>query len=128
VPKLFEIEEFKHILHLVSQINGDLEEGLTPVDLLEATIPSGSVTGAPKKRALEIIDNTEISARGLYCGNLFWIGHNGAMDSSVLIRSLSRIENQISIGAGGGITWLSDPEKEYDEMMLKASPILEVFR
>lgn len=128
VPKLFEIEEFKHILHLVSQINGNLKEGLTPVDLLEATIPSGSVTGAPKKRALEIIDDTEVSARGLYCGNLFWIGHNGAMDSSVLIRSLFRIENQISIGAGGGITWSSDPEKEYDEMMLKAFPILEVFR
>jgi len=128
VPELFEIEEFKHILHLVSQINGELKEGLTPVDLLEATIPSGSVTGAPKKRALEIIDDTEISPRGLYCGNLFWISYDGAMDSSVLIRSLSRIKTQISIGAGGGITWLSDPEKEYNEMILKATPILKVFQ
>ena len=128
VPELFEIEEFKHILHLVSQINSELKEGLTPVDLLEATIPSGSVTGAPKKRALEIIDDTEISPRGLYCGNLFWISYDGAMDSSVLIRSLSRIKTQISIGSGGGITWLSDPENEYNEMILKATPILKVFQ
>ncbi|GBR04394.1 anthranilate synthase component I family protein [Acetobacter oeni] len=128
VPQLSKVEQFTHLLHLVSEVEGRLRPGLDAIDLLKATLPPGSVTGAPKKRAMEVIDQLETSARGAYCGSLFRISHDGAMDSSVIIRSLVR-ENQdrLSIGAGGGITWLSDPAREYDEMVLKATPLLKAF-
>ncbi|EHH68039.1 anthranilate synthase component I family protein [Gluconobacter morbifer] len=127
VPQLSTVERFAHVLHLVSSVEGQLRPGLDAFDLLRATLPPGSVTGAPKKRAMEIIDQLEASSRGAYCGSLFRIGHDGAMDSSVIIRSLERQGKRLSIGAGGGITWLSDPAREYDEMCLKAAPLLKVF-
>lgn len=127
VPQLCEVERFSHVLHLVSSVTGHLPEHLTALDLLQATLPPGSVTGAPKHKALQLIDQLERSSRGAYCGTLFRIGHDGAMDSSVIIRSAERSANQLTIGAGGGITWPSDPEKEYHETALKAAALLRTF-
>lgn len=127
VPQLSKVEQFPHVLHLVSAVQGQLRPELDAIDLLQATLPPGSVTGAPKKRAMEIIDLLEASARGSYCGSLFRIGEDGAMDSSVIIRSMARSGNTISVGAGGGITVLSDPMREYAEMLLKVAPILKAF-
>nr|WP_228518354.1 MULTISPECIES: anthranilate synthase component I family protein [unclassified Gluconobacter] len=127
VPQLSQVEQFPHVLHLVSAIQGQLRPELEAVDLLKATLPPGSVTGAPKKRAMEIIDLLETSPRGAYCGSLFRIGHDGGMDSSVIIRSMSRVDNLLAIGSGGGITVLSDPLREYEEMLLKVAPILKAF-
>ncbi|WP_322783025.1 MULTISPECIES: anthranilate synthase component I family protein [Gluconobacter] len=127
VPQLSKVEQFPHVLHLVSAVQGQLRPELDAIDLLQATLPPGSVTGAPKKRAMEIIDLLEASARGAYCGSLFRIGNDGAMDSSVIIRSLARSGDTVSVGAGGGITVLSDPMREYEEMLLKVAPILKAF-
>ncbi|GBR32921.1 anthranilate synthase component I family protein [Gluconobacter kondonii] len=127
VPQLSKVEQFPHVLHLVSAVQGQLRPELDAIDLLQATLPPGSVTGAPKKRAMEIIDLLEASARGAYCGSLFRIGNDGAMDSSVIIRSLARSGDTVSVGAGGGITVLSDPIREYEEMLLKVAPILKAF-
>ncbi|NHO33464.1 anthranilate synthase component I family protein [Acetobacter fallax] len=127
VPQLCGVERFRHLHHLVSCVRGRLRGGLDAVDLLRATLPPGSVTGAPKRRAMEIIDALEGSARGAYCGSVFRIGRDGALDSSVVIRSISLVGRRLLVGAGGGITWLSDPEREYEEMMLKVAPLLDVF-
>ncbi|WP_018308185.1 anthranilate synthase component I family protein [Acetobacter aceti] len=127
VPQLCEVEPFAHVQHLVSCVRGRLKSGLDAFDLLRATLPPGSVTGAPKKRAMEIIDQVELSARGAYCGSVFRIGRDGTMDSSVVIRSVERCDDRLRIGVGGGITWLSDPAREYDEMRLKGEALLKVF-
>ena len=127
VPQLCEVESFAHVQHLVSCVRGRLKSGLDAFDLLRATLPPGSVTGAPKKRAMEIIDQVELSARGAYCGSVFRIGWDGTMDSSVVIRSVERCDDRLRVGVGGGITWLSDPAREYDEMRLKGEALLKVF-
>ncbi|MCX5618645.1 anthranilate synthase component I family protein [Bombella sp. TMW 2.2543] len=126
VPQLFAVERFAHVHHLVSSITGQLQAGYDAADLLAATIPPGSVTGAPKYRAMEIIDEVETSARGAYCGTLFRLGWDGALDSAVIIRSISATSHYLRVGAGGGITYPSHPEREYDEMCLKAAPLLDV--
>lgn len=128
VPRLCTVEEFAHLYHLVSSIQGQLDKDHDAFDLLAATIPPGSVTGAPKHRALELIDQIETSARGAYCGTVFRLGWDGSMDSSVIIRSLSATDHRLFLGAGGGITWPSDPEREYEEMVLKAAPLLDLFQ
>ncbi|MCX5614683.1 anthranilate synthase component I family protein [Bombella saccharophila] len=128
VPQLFAVEAFAHVHHLVSSVQGRLRPGLDAADLLAATIPPGSVTGAPKYRAMEIIDEVETSARGAYCGTLFRLGWDGTLDSAVIIRSISVTAKTLAIGAGGGITYPSHPEREYEEMCLKAAPLLKVLR
>ncbi|MDF7673702.1 anthranilate synthase component I family protein [Acetobacteraceae bacterium ESL0709] len=125
VPQLCKVEEFAHVHHLVSSVQSRLKADYDVFDLLYATLPPGSVTGAPKHRAMEIIDQLESSSRGAYCGTLFRIGWNGAMDSSVIIRSLSATTEKFRLGAGGGITWPSSPQAEYEEMLLKAAPLLK---
>lgn len=127
VPQLCEVEQFPHLQHLVSCVQGQLRDGLDAFDLLGATLPPGSVTGAPKRRAMDVIDEVEASGRGAYCGSMFRVGRDGAMDSSVVIRSLERAGSRLSLGVGGGITWLSDPAREYEEMRLKAAPLLGLF-
>ena len=126
VPALCEIERFANVHHMVSVVEARLRPGLGPVDLLRAAFPGGSVTGAPKIRAMEIIDALEVSARGPYCGAIGWIGFDGAMDSSIVIRTLAITETGIVAQAGGGIVADSDPEAEYRELVLKALPLLQV--
>ncbi|WP_336946777.1 anthranilate synthase component I family protein [Asaia sp. HN010] len=127
VPTLCTVERFAHVHHLVSAVTGQLKGGFTALDLLRATLPPGSVTGAPKHQALKVIDMTERSARGAYCGSLFRIGADGTLDSSVIIRSLVLKPDSLTLGAGCGITTLSDPEREYEELCLKAAPLLRLF-
>ncbi|ASC06348.1 anthranilate synthase component I family protein [Acetobacter pasteurianus] len=122
VPDLLVVEQFPHVHHLVSEVRGKLLPNKDVFDLLKVTLPPGSVTGAPKYRAMQIIDELEASARGAYCGTVFRIGGDDSMDSSVIIRSLERSKSHLSIGVGGGVTILSDPEKEYEEMRLKFAP------
>ncbi|AQS88546.1 para-aminobenzoate synthase component I [Neoasaia chiangmaiensis NBRC 101099] len=128
VPELCVVERFAHWHHLVSSVRGRLKPGLDAIDLLCATLPPGSVTGAPKHRAMSIIDTVETSARDIYCGSMFRLGVDGAMDSNVVIRSLGISRDDMTLGAGGGITYPSDPKREYDEMLLKAAPLLGMFR
>ena len=124
VPVLCGVERFASVHHLVSVIEGRLKPGLGPVDLLRATFPGGSITGAPKIRAMEIIDELECSRRGAYCGSVAWIGFDGAMDSSIVIRTLTVTPDRVIAQAGGGIVADSDPGGEHDEMMVKIRPLL----
>ncbi|PWC79399.1 aminobenzoate synthetase [Azospirillum sp. TSH64] len=124
VPVLCGVERFASVHHLVSVIEGQLKPGLGPVDLLRATFPGGSITGAPKIRAMEIIDELEASRRGAYCGSVAWIGFDRAMDSSIVIRTLTVTPDRVIAQAGGGIVADSDPGGEHDEMMVKIRPLL----
>ncbi|CAO3359821.1 aminodeoxychorismate synthase component I [Azospirillum melinis] len=124
VPVLCGVERFASVHHLVSVIVGRLKPGLGPVDLLRATFPGGSITGAPKIRAMEIIDELESSRRGAYCGSVAWIGFDGAMDSNIVIRTLTVTPDRVIAQAGGGIVADSDPGGEHDEMMVKIRPLL----
>ncbi|MFT9435619.1 anthranilate synthase component I family protein [Acetobacter syzygii] len=127
VPELLAVETFAHLHHLVSEVMATLAPGRDAIDLLRASLPPGSVTGAPKHQAMRIIDELEVSDRGSYCGIVFRIGTDGAMDSSVIIRALAATPDTIVAAAGGGITILSDPQREYAEMCLKIAPLLALF-
>jgi len=120
VPRLCSVETYATVQHLVSVIQGRLAADRSIWDLLAATFPGGSVTGAPKVRALEIIAELEPTARGPYCGSLFYAGHNGTLDSSILIRTFTIRHGLIQFPVGGGIIARSNPEDEYAETLHKA--------
>ncbi len=124
VPSLFELETYETVHHLVSEVQGQLKAGKGPLDLLPAAFPGGSVTGAPKVRAMEIIAELEPAARGAYCGSLGYIGFDGIMDSSILIRTVTLGKGWLQFPVGGGIVARSDPKKEFDETLYKAAGIL----
>lgn len=124
VSSLCRLETFANLHHLVSTVEGELAPGQGAADLLAAVFPGGSITGAPKLRAMEIIDELEPAARGVFCGSMGWIGHDGAMDFSILIRTLECLPEATRLWAGAGITLLSDPEAEYAEIRLKAERIM----
>jgi len=124
VPEFCAVESYAQTHHLVSAVTGRLRPGLDAFDLLAATLPGGSITGAPKHRAMQIIDELEEGPRGAYCGALAWIGFDGAMDSAIIIRTLAATADTLYAQAGGGITWDSQAEAEYEEAMLKISPLL----
>ena len=125
VSELATLERFANVHHLVSEVTGTLFPNLGPIDLLRATFPGGSITGAPKIRAMEIINELEPSRRGPYCGAIAWIGFDGAMDSSIVIRTLVIKDGQVVAQAGGGIVADSSPRAEYEEAMDKAWALLQ---
>lgn len=127
VPHLCALESFTDVHHLVTTITGQLRAGQTPLDALRACFPGGSVTGAPKVRAMEIIEELEGLRRHAYCGALALAGFNGCMDSSILIRTLIFEGNAVRFNVGGGITALSDPAAEYDETLDKARSLFDSF-
>jgi para-aminobenzoate synthetase component 1 len=110
--------------HLVSEVRGTLRPGLGPIDLLRAAFPGGSVTGAPKVRAMEIIAELEPTARGPYCGSLGYVGFDGSMDTSILIRTFTIGKGWAQFPVGGGIVADSKPEAEYDETLHKAAGLV----
>jgi para-aminobenzoate synthetase component I len=124
VGQLCGVEAYQHVLHLVSSVHGRLREGRSPLDLLRAAFPGGSITGAPKIRAMEIIAELEPTARGAYCGSLGYLGFNGAMDLSILIRTITAGRGWWQFPVGGGIVADSIPDKEYEETWHKAEGLL----
>jgi para-aminobenzoate synthetase component 1 len=125
VPGVCEAESFQFVHHLVSTVVGRLRPGVTPLDLIEATFPGGSVTGAPKVRAMEIIAELEPTARGPYCGCLGWIGFDGAADTNILIRTFTAGRGWVQFPVGGGVVADSDPAREYEETLHKAAGLLQ---
>ena len=123
-PQLCHVESFSSVHHLVSIVEGQLVPGQTTVDLLRGAFPGGSVTGAPKVRAMQMITELESCRRGPYCGSILWLGSDGAMDSSIIIRTLILDGHRITTHAGGGIVYDSDPAAEWEETMTKAKPLL----
>ena len=124
VPQLCGLESYAGLHHLTSVVTGELQADASPVDLLRAVFPGGSVTGAPKARAVEIIDELEATPRGAFCGSLGYIGFDGAMDFNILIRTIDLVAAEASLTIGGGITLLSDPEAEHQESLLKGARIM----
>jgi len=128
VPELYRIEEYPTVFHLVSTVTGRLEEGRGLVDLLKASFPGGSITGAPKIRAMEIIEELEPVRRGLYCGSIGYLSFNGDADLNIVIRTLVFSGDNIYLQVGGGITIDSDPAAEYTETLDKARALVRALR
>jgi para-aminobenzoate synthetase component 1 len=128
VTQLCDLEIYEYVQHLVSAICGELAEDKTPFDLLRAAFPGGSITGAPKVRAMEIISELEPTARGAYCGSLGYIGFDGSMDLSILIRTITAGRGWWQLPVGGGIVAQSNPQQEYEETWHKATGMLKALR
>lgn len=128
VPKIFAVESYATVHHLVSTVTGLLADGKHALDLLKHCFPGGSITGAPKIRAMEIIEELEPSRRGVYCGSIGYIGFDGNMDSNIAIRTLVHSNGEIRFWAGGGIVNDSVAEEEYQECFDKAAALLDVLR
>ncbi|MFC7624570.1 chorismate-binding protein [Microlunatus sp. GCM10028923] len=129
VPELMVVESHPSVHQLVSTIEGDLEPGLSAVDGVRAAMPPGSMTGAPKHRTCEIIDEVEREPRGIYSGVLGYFSYSGTADLSVIIRTLvSRDAEELTIGVGGGVITLSDPDDEYAEALLKSEALIAAVR
>jgi para-aminobenzoate synthetase component 1 len=127
VPALFALEDFASVHHLVSTVTGALRVDKTPADLLRACFPGGSITGCPKVRAMEIIEEQEPHRRGPYCGALGYLGFNGNMDTNIAIRTLVYTGDTVSFNTGSGIVADSDPAGEYEETFDKAESIFRSF-
>ncbi|MGQ0441962.1 MAG: aminodeoxychorismate synthase component I [Methylophilaceae bacterium] len=128
VEKLFQLQSFANVHHLVSIITGQLKEQATAIDLLKGCFPGGSITGAPKVRAMQIIDELEPHRRGIYCGAIGYIGFDGNMDTSIAIRTAIIAKKVLIFCVGGGIVADSEAQKEYVETLDKASSIMAIMK
>jgi para-aminobenzoate synthetase component 1 len=125
VPELFSLESYPNVHHLVSAVTGELADGKDALDLIGGSFPGGSITGAPKIRAMQIIDELERNRRALYCGSLMYLDVRGSMDSSIAIRSLLAKDGQMACWGGGGIVADSQWEAEYQETFTKVRVLME---
>ena len=119
------IEKYSHVMHLVSNVIGELDEGYSSIDVLKATFPAGTLSGAPKVRAMEIIDELEPDRRGVYGGAIGYLSWTGNMDLAIAIRTAVIQDKELSVRAGGGVVYDSDPEAEYQESLNKAQSIIK---
>ena len=128
VPRLMEVERYSHVMHLVSRVEADLDPEKDAFDLFMASFPAGTVSGAPKIRAMEIIHELEPSPRGPYAGAVGYFGFNGNMDFCITIRTMALHNDRLSFQVGAGIVADSDPEKEYEETLNKAGAMFQAIR
>jgi len=120
------IERYSHVMHIVSHVVGRLRQGLDWLDLLRATFPAGTLSGAPKVRAMEIIDELESLRRGFYGGSVGYVDYSGNMDMAITIRTMLVKDDAIHLQSGGGVVADSDPEAEYQESVNKAQALVQV--
>lgn len=123
VTEQFIVERYSHVMHIVSHVEGNLRDGLDAVDVLFAGFPAGTVSGAPKIRAMQIIDEMETARRGIYGGAVGYFGWNGDLDTCIALRTAVIKDGQLHIQAGGGVVLDSDPQYEYDETLHKAGAL-----
>ncbi len=124
VERFMEIEMYSHVMHIVSEVSARIKEGVDIIDILRATFPAGTVSGAPKVRAMQIIDRLEPAVRGPYGGLIGYMSYTGGFDSCITIRTMVLSENRLHIQAGAGIVFDSIPENEYQETLNKAGALL----
>jgi anthranilate synthase component 1 len=125
VPVFKRIDRYSHVMHIVSEVRGRLQEGFSPVDVLKACFPAGTVSGAPKVRAMEIIGELEPVQRGAYAGAVGYIGFDGTLDMCITIRTVIAFQGMLKIQAGAGIVADSVPEREYEETVSKSHALNE---
>ena len=126
VPKLFDIESYPNVHHMVSTITGKLRDQRSSIDLLRGSFPGGSITGAPKLRSMEIIEELEPHRRGIYCGAIGYISNDGNMDTNIAIRTILHKDQKMYFYAGGGIVFDSEVDAEYQETFDKAAAMMQV--
>jgi anthranilate synthase component 1 len=124
VDELMVVERYSHVMHLVSGVSARVRPGLSPVDVLRATFPHGTVTGAPKVRAMEIIDELEPVARGPYAGAVGYLDFSGNLDTAIALRTMVAADGKAWVQAGAGVVADSDPGREYEECRAKAAAVL----
>lgn len=124
-PELFALESYPNVHHMVSSVIGTLAANYDALDLLFGSFPGGSITGAPKRRAMQIIAELEANVRSIYCGSIFYLDTRGEMDSSITIRSLLANQGEISCWGGGGIVYDSNPHEEYQESLQKVQLLMD---
>jgi anthranilate synthase component 1 len=128
VSRLMEVERFSHVMHLVSEVTGELRPGYGNRELLRSSFPAGTVSGAPKVRACQLIDELERDRRGPYAGAVGYISYHGDMDTCIAIRTIVIQGNTAHVQAGGGVVADSVPAREYEETRNKARALLRAIR
>jgi len=128
VERMMEVERFSHVMHLVSEVSGELRPGYGNRELLRSAFPAGTVSGAPKIRACQIIDELEKDRRGPYAGAVGYISYGGDMDTCIAIRTIVAHGGHAYVQAGGGVVADSDPAREYEETRNKARALLRALR
>ncbi|SIR43561.1 anthranilate synthase component I [Halanaerobium kushneri] len=128
VTELMEVEFYSKVMHIVSQVEADLREGLDSLDVLKAVFPAGTVSGAPKIKAVELIDQLEKEARGVYAGTVAYLSFNGNLDSCITIRTFSLVDGKLNLQVGAGIVADSDPVKEYQETLNKGRALFDALK
>jgi len=128
VTEMYHIEDYSTVFQLVSTVEGELEEGLHALDCIKAAFPGGSITGAPKIRAMEVIDEIEPTQRNVYTGSIGYVGFNGDADLNIVIRTILQKGDTAYFQVGGGIVWDSDAEMEYEETLVKAKALIEALQ
>ena len=121
VPQLCALESYAHVHHLVSVVEAQLASGQDALSALGACFPGGSITGAPKRRAMEVIAELEAGARGVYCGSVGYLDQRGELDMNIAIRTMTAVQGELRFWAGGGIVADSDPDAEYQETLDKVA-------
>ena len=122
------VERYSHVMHLVSNVSGRVKKGVDAIDALAAAFPAGTLSGAPKIRAMEIINELEPERRGPYGGAVGYFGYGGNMDVAITIRTLQMCGGTMSVQAGAGIVYDSDPEAEYEETRMKARAVAKAIQ
>ena len=122
------LESWEHVHHIVSNVRGELEKNKSPIDVLRAVFPGGTITGCPKVRCMAILAELEQEPRGAYTGSLGYINKDGSIDFNILIRTMVRSNKQLSFRAGGGIVSDSIAENELEETRAKAKGLLKIFK
>jgi anthranilate synthase component I len=128
VTSSFQPEVYSHVIHIVSEVTGTLMDDVSPLDLFARTFPAGTLTGAPKVRAMELIDEMEPSTRGFYGGCVGYFGYSGDMDTCITIRSVRFGPQETELRAGAGIVYDSNPETEFEEVEGKLGALFSAFR
>lgn len=127
IPKYMEVERYQHVMHLVSEVTGELGDKMHPLDALVSCLPAGTVSGAPKVRAMQLIQQFEEERRGVYGGAVGYLGHNGNLDMALAIRTFVVKDGEVHVQAGAGIVYDSIPQAEFEETLHKARSLTEVF-
>ena len=128
VPELMVLETYQHVHHIVSEVTGELRPGATPAQIIAATFPGGTITGCPKVRCMEIINELESGPRGAYTGSFGYLNRDGSMDLNILIRTITLSRNEVRFRAGAGIVADSVAQRELDETRAKAEGLVRALR